>query len=219
MPAPFPRHPDIHYWELLPGFLGFDCQRLRATLSPTSCAEQWRHPRDGSPCNGCPVGAHHAGKPSAPPKPIRPPCLRCGRSDGRLLAKVLCVGCYNRAREAVKGRNGKGSRPKLAPAKLRQAHAILHLPDAAKALDRLYRRRDTSRHWKTAFHRDHKPGLPLLQWLDADHAWMDVVSTGEAEIHAMGRRLLPGAEVVEIELGPTFLERWEAVPASVVTAP
>ena len=38
-------------------------------------------------------------------------CSRCGRGDLRLIRGALCVSCYNREREVVKGINARGVPP------------------------------------------------------------------------------------------------------------
>jgi hypothetical protein len=103
----------------------FVCPRHTGGLriAPRTCAEMFLRRRRASkhddawvrlwPCAGCEIGARHAGvSPPAPPPPPRPPfCARCGRDDLRLVAGRLCVGCYNRQREALAGRNRRGSFP------------------------------------------------------------------------------------------------------------
>ena len=110
----------VQYREIYPGYIGFDCPALRATLSAANCADNWKHRRCLA-CNGCPIGAEHAGENPAPPVRARLPCVRCGRSDLRLLSRCLCISCYNREREAVKGRNAKGIRAEIDTK--RQEHA------------------------------------------------------------------------------------------------
>jgi hypothetical protein len=81
-------------------------------------------------CIGCSVGACHAGveKVKEAPKAqqsfqFRPVCCRC-RRDGttqgtRLIGRMrlvrghtICVSCFNRGQEFIKGRNSKGAKPK-----------------------------------------------------------------------------------------------------------
>lgn len=42
-------------------------------------------------------------------------CVRCGRTDLRLIRGLVCVSCQNRAHEAKKGRNAKGAPPRMHP--------------------------------------------------------------------------------------------------------
>lgn len=97
----------------------FRCERLRANLSVTSCAARWREANaKGAPerlanCNGCPIGAEHAGEPLVLSSPLydRRICTRCHRPSDRLINEEHCPSCYNREREFIIGRNAKGTRP------------------------------------------------------------------------------------------------------------
>lgn len=69
-------------------------------------------------CQRCPLGALHAG--AAPVTHsahyASDQCPRCGFGTNRMIAGRVCVNCYNREREVLSGRNGRGNRPKrLAP--------------------------------------------------------------------------------------------------------
>lgn len=90
----------------------FDCERLRASLSPAACGARWERALPGSACHGCDVGRLHAGGCDAPAQEARDFCVRCGRSDLRVIvATGLCVSCHNRALEWRRGRNAKGQHP------------------------------------------------------------------------------------------------------------
>ncbi len=115
----------------------FRCERQRATLSTTACARMWRTAQERAAppqpweslahCYGCPIGARHAGRPDlvpfAPATALRLICPRCTRQAARLIHGRLCISCYNRELEARKGRNAKGSRPRLC--------AVLHAAELA----------------------------------------------------------------------------------------
>lgn len=103
---------------LVPGRLFFRCERMRGTLSTTACADMWRKANDLSDgscgnCMRCPIGAVHAGEVAASMSPLKGTltCARCHRGATRLIHKHLCVSCYNRNREKIIGKNGKGTRP------------------------------------------------------------------------------------------------------------
>ncbi|UIF85145.1 hypothetical protein [Cupriavidus sp. UYPR2.512] len=111
---------DITYFEneYLPGVQHFQCELLRASLSVESCSGNWRranHEQDLARhrCRGCSVGAQHAGDSGASTSPFRGTliCGRCHRGASRLIHAHLCVSCYNREREWLIGKNGKGSPP------------------------------------------------------------------------------------------------------------
>ncbi len=101
----------------------FDCSRLHAGLTISACAEMWRLANKGrserhTACRVCPVGAAHAGVPNASRSPISGAlvCARCTRGATRLIGKRICISCYNREREFIRGRNARGMVPtKLAP--------------------------------------------------------------------------------------------------------
>lgn len=95
--------------ELLPGYQVLDCARLSAALSPDACCDNYGRRRLAA-CADCPIGAELTGE------PIRPAiskklCCRCGRTDLRLIRHQICVGCFNREREFLIGRNAKGQVP------------------------------------------------------------------------------------------------------------
>lgn len=102
----------------LPGVQAFKCERLRATLAVSSCANMWRGGnRDGverlERCKACPIGAVHAGETAASMSPMMGQCIcaRCHCGATRLVGKHLCVSCYNRQREFLIGANSKGTTP------------------------------------------------------------------------------------------------------------
>lgn len=97
----------------------FRCERLRASLTTESCANNWKAANDGNEkraaCRSCPIGAMHAGEELASCSPLKGSltCARCARASSRgwLLDKHLCVSCWNREREWKTGKNAKGSKP------------------------------------------------------------------------------------------------------------
>lgn len=107
----------VVYRVLVPGQQHFDCEALRATLSTQACAARWQAAAPGTQCRRCSIGQAHRGQhhrqPDLPAMPRRAgegACLRCGRTDLRLVsAKTLCVSCFNRAAEWRRGRNAKGT--------------------------------------------------------------------------------------------------------------
>jgi hypothetical protein len=114
----------------------FACSRY-GTMSVASCGKNYAAAPLASKtgrleaCVGCPVGLAHSGSlltslvPSvAPPVPESGLyCVRCRRSgrdqDSRLVGRMrlvrghsICVSCFNREREVLKGANAKGAKPK-----------------------------------------------------------------------------------------------------------
>ena len=89
-------------------------------MQPAACGEMHRaavkcHMARNSVCRQCPIGRRHAGKENDPEAGIAPKaytCTRCGSQGTRMIPKYrLCVSCYNREREAARGRNAKNKRP------------------------------------------------------------------------------------------------------------
>lgn len=116
---------NIEYHELpeLPGKKFFRCSVHRATLTTEACAGMWNKSRSQEPpdsllaCKSCPVGAIHAGDTEANLSRLRDSdiCPRCHRGGSRMIKDELCVSCYNRQREFVKGRNARGVPPARMP--------------------------------------------------------------------------------------------------------
>jgi len=110
--------------DLMPGRAMFRCERMSASLQVTRCEAMWTEangkgavPERVERCLGCAVGAAHAGASDPSYHRLRGVgvCARCQRTDLRLIAKNICVGCQNRAYEWVKGRNAKGKFPAKHP--------------------------------------------------------------------------------------------------------
>jgi hypothetical protein len=227
MLAPYPRADGVQYRILAPyGLTVFDCQSLRATLQPHHCAANWTARKDGSKCIACPIGAIHSGKPPATIQPLPPnsrqPCCRCGQMPTfRLIGGIFCPGCYNRTREVLKGFNSKGKPPWQTGEKLREAWAIVAVPDAESALDILFAKKPKS--GDTGFSHGlkiaHAPGLPLFCVIYPQHLWIDAIVTGADELQRIVDRLLPGAEIADSEFSATFAERWRfsAEPSTYTT--
>lgn len=126
----------------VPGKTYFRCEKLRATLSTVACCDKWRLAdslNDGSngACRLCPIGAVHAGEVAASMSPLKGTltCARCHRVAGRLIGGHLDPSCYNREREAIAGRNAKGTAPvKLAP--LSPRRLLVRIGDAVSVVKR-----------------------------------------------------------------------------------
>lgn len=104
--------------EAAPHLQMFRCTPMAATLSVGACAANWRAAHDDLPerlfkCRTCPLGALHAGETAASMSPLRGAtiCGRCHRGAVRLIGAHLCVSCFNREREVIKGFNAKGKKP------------------------------------------------------------------------------------------------------------
>lgn len=107
--------------EQTPGVSYFACEKLRAKFPVETCADMWRKANRGtieerelrSACKNCPIGATHAGEPISSISPLRNTklCGRCRRPSRRLVHKHLCVSCFNRQAEFLKGKNAKGCAP------------------------------------------------------------------------------------------------------------
>lgn len=101
----------------------FRCERRLATLQVAACASMWEQGNTkGAPehlerCRGCQVGSQHAGKGEVTQSPLFASqiCSRCQRTSMRMVGHNLCVSCYNRQCEMLRGANAKGQPPKLHP--------------------------------------------------------------------------------------------------------
>ena len=101
----------------------FHCPSGMGSLSVKSCAANYalamstQGLKEGRrvTCRACPVGALHAGVPSGCGSQSRfvgsGVCARCQKDAPRLIRGSICVGCYNREREVLIGRNAKGGVP------------------------------------------------------------------------------------------------------------
>lgn len=104
----------------------FDCGPKSMRLSVGGCARLWRSAQEHRPepwegraaCLVCPVGAANAGMRVSPvatlTEALRIVCSRCLNPTPRLINERFCISCYNRHCEALRGRNARGGRPKLA---------------------------------------------------------------------------------------------------------
>jgi len=109
---------DYFTMQNVPGKVFFQCDRMRAKLSTAACEAMWRKAdefNDGTngTCRLCPIGAVHAGEVAASMSPLKGSmtCSRCHRTAMRLIGGMHCPSCYNRQREYLVGRNGRGKAP------------------------------------------------------------------------------------------------------------
>lgn len=114
--------PSIEYVQLVVGQRHFQCGSLHALLDTGACADRWQRATEPDAerlvlCRRCPIGRqhhaeHHPEQQDAVRQPERAPvCIRCGRPASRMVGNEICPSCFNRFREFLKGRNGRGSVP------------------------------------------------------------------------------------------------------------
>lgn len=112
----------IEYQSVVSGQRHFQCSLLHALLSTQACADRFSRTLQPDSekfitCKRCPAGRlhyeeHHPEEAAAPLRAARAPvCIRCGRPAGRMVGGEICPSCFNRFREFLKGRNGRGSAP------------------------------------------------------------------------------------------------------------
>lgn len=105
----------------------FNCKRHAGNLRITKrgCGEQWKRARVAAKeeeiyaCKACPIGARNAGVSEDRVSALveaeivnaDKTCIRCENTGRRLLHGAICVSCFNRMAEFVRGRNGKGTLP------------------------------------------------------------------------------------------------------------
>ena len=145
------RHPGLAYQQIagVPGEY-FRCAKLSAEFSTDSCAKRWQaqQGRDhiGMPCYRCPIGASHAGKAVDHAQFQKFECVRCHQHSHKLVRGLLCVSCYNRQQEVLKGQDRRGRPPKPyerlgqvdpAPKKLVAIHVftIRFVPPGAQTIE------------------------------------------------------------------------------------
>ena len=194
MLAPLPRAEGIEYRDVC-GHLLFDCAGLKASLSPASCADNFTQRRCFA-CTDCEIGQIHAGKatqtqPDASHRPCV--CTRCGKKDTRRqVGGVLCMSCYNREREVLRGRNGKGCFPRVVAAHLHRCTATLAGDDLLE---------------KFQLPGQHlPPASPSIIQIAPGQYLLDAIVTGTDELSRLLARRLPGAHIREAHIGPSFLE-------------
>lgn len=119
----------------------FDCGDQEATLTRRGCAGRWeraqakRKRRGDDPeawdalgaCRTCPLGALHAGRDPTISSPDygSDQCPRCGFGTTRMVGNRVCVSCYNREAEYLKGRNARGNRPAIFPGLVDQPMVLI----------------------------------------------------------------------------------------------
>ena len=117
--------PGVSYFEIQAGgqsIRAFTCTRYRCDISPASCAARFTGAQSltdkagmGHPayeCKHCPIGAQHAGVQSLKPR-RRAECVRCRQWSSKLVRGLLCVSCFNRQQEVLKGQDRRGHPPKV----------------------------------------------------------------------------------------------------------
>ena len=199
MLAPSPRVPGIEYRTAY-GLTMFDCAPMRASLSPAACSDNYLN-RKCLACADCTIGAVHSGKAVAaqPDAAHRSgECVRClAQTTRRQVGAVLCMSCYNREREILRERNGKGAYP-------RHIAAHLHRCEATLAGDDLLEKFQLpGQHSQTA--------SPRLSQVAPGTYRLESIVTGLDELSRLLARRVPGATLLEYKIGPSFLERQQVV--------
>jgi hypothetical protein len=206
--APPPRSPDVEY-RIAYGLALFDCTALHASLSPSSCADNYIN-RKCFACTGCSIGATHSGKAiqTSPDVAHRSgECIRCRRQDvRRQIAGALCVPCYNREREVLKGRNAKGAYPTVLSKTLHRCTATLSGKDLMTAFYRqplAHARNSLMDAWRAS--RQVRITLPRLSVV-ADGYSLDAIVADEAELSRLIARRLPSARIITSTIFPSFAD-------------
>lgn len=202
--------PDIDYHGLAgaPGSY-FDCERLRAVLTPEACASNFQGSKilgEGryASCYRCPIGHGHAGEDGGPdPEADRGwRCCRCGPSgQSRIIGRTLCVSCYNRTKEALLQRDARGNVPVGLMVSLRPAWAIVGevpQPEDDDAPRTIVRPLKSSRVVLAA--------IPGFYQLAPRRIMMTALVESPEELQRVIRRRLPGVTVQASGTEPTLLE-------------
>lgn len=111
------QHPGLSY-STLPGIPGeyFRCDKLAAEFTASSCARRWKGQQGkehiGMTCYRCPIGASHANQVVTHSQYLKQECVRCHCLASRLVRGLICVSCFNRQQEVLKGQDRRGKPPK-----------------------------------------------------------------------------------------------------------
>ena len=185
----------VAYYEILPGFLVFECDRLHSSLSAKACSDNFVN-RKCFACADCPTGRIHAGKATqTTPDPIHRPgeCVRClAQTTRRQIGAAWCLSCYNRQCEALAGRNRKGAFPRRIAAHLHRCEATLAGDDL---LEKFY----------SPAQRNHD-ALPRLTLSAPSTYRLETIVTDADELGRLIARRAPGATIINFEISPSFLE-------------
>lgn len=206
--AQFYPAPGIAY-QTLDGISGryFECLTMRATLTPQACALNFAASTvlgEGryASCHRCKIGRVHAGeKAGSESVDVGWRCCRCGPSgQSRIIGGTLCVSCYNRTREVISLRDGRGSIPVGILEQLRPAWAIVgELPPTDADTPSPYvPLLDTSRKLLAA--------VPSVYRMAPGRFLLVVIVESLEELHRTIRRKLPGVQVMSAGVEPTLLE-------------
>ena len=206
--AQFYPAPGIAY-QTLDGISGryFECLTMRATLTPRACALNFAASTvlgEGryASCHRCKIGRARAGeKAGSESVDVGWRCCRCGPSgQSRIIGGTLCVSCYNRTREVISLRDGRGSIPVGILEQLRPAWAIVgELPPTDADTPSPYvPLLDTSRKLLAA--------VPSVYRMAPGRFLLVVIVESLEELHRTIRRKLPGVQVMSAGVEPTLLE-------------
>lgn len=97
----------------------FTCPRHvgQLRLTKTACAAMWEAGRyapvwDATKrvCHGCEIGRAHAGL-HVSCETIDTSCVCCHRANRQMVYGLVCISCYNRSLELLKGRTRRGNPP------------------------------------------------------------------------------------------------------------
>ncbi len=202
--------PHIDYRGLagVPGSY-FNCERMRAVLTPEACASNFLGSKilgDGryASCHRCPIGRGHAGEDGGPePEADRGwRCCRCGPSgQSRIIGRTLCVSCYNRTKEALLLRDGRGKVPVGIMSGLRPGWALVGEMPQPENDDEP---RTTVLSLATG--RAVLAAVPGFYRVAPGRIMMTALVEGEDELQRVIRRRLQGVAVQAHGVEPTLLE-------------
>jgi hypothetical protein len=116
---------DLHAPVLVDPHAMMDCTSKNLRLTRSGCFRLWRGAQEDEPsawegrsaCVACMTGARNAGYAPSPVahavRDLQRTCTRCLHPASRLINGRYCVSCYNRHKEALRGRNARGGRPRI----------------------------------------------------------------------------------------------------------
>jgi hypothetical protein len=107
-----------------------------------------------------------------------------------VIGKTLCVSCFNRQNEVIRGANGKRQFPAIVATRLHKTFAIL----TGNALMQTF-------YFAPIIRRD---ALPRLTQISPGAYWLETIVASENELRAFVDRRIPSAEIDNFELMPDF---------------
>ena len=177
--------------EIAPEFFVFDCDRLRAAISPTACKDNFTNRRCLA-CINCPIGIEFSGGEKSPVPKLDlldqcrwRRCIRCDQTVPRVMLKSFCPSCWNRSLEVCHGRNTKGAWPHRVASQLKRIYAVIQGEPAEVASFASSPKAST---------------IPIkFSQLSSNALWLDGIFSDVHEVDKMLTKILPTGFISDFE--------------------